>query len=106
MNGLLGSLLAGVVGGMVALLLQALFHRLRAAARFRAEAREGAPSKGIKRFWIKLTPEQKEEIRIATGEDLEALGYSEADILAAQRAPKLPREKHLHGLWVALGLDD
>jgi hypothetical protein len=33
------------------------------------------------------------------------LEYSESE-LETRKAPKLEKQKHLHGLWVALGLDD
>lgn len=67
--------------------------------RARAIARAG------KRVWIRLSEEQRKGLKEAVGLDAEALQVS-TDDLEQQLAPKLPRAKHLHGLWVVLGLDD
>ena len=54
---------------------------------------------------IRLTEEQRVAIREITGRDAEAIECT-ADELADKLAPTLPRQEHLHGLWVMLGLDD
>lgn len=105
MDNLLGSLLAGVVGGLVVLLFQGASRRVRAAGGARSIASRAKDHVAKRRFIIKLTKEQQEELKIATGIEAETLAYSESE-LEARKAPKLERHKHLHGLWVALGLDD
>ncbi|MGD2134665.1 MAG: hypothetical protein PVF27_00830 [Gemmatimonadales bacterium] len=105
MSHLVELLLAGFVGGVAALVVQLVARRLEAGDRARDLAARVKQRAGERRFWIRLTPEQREELRIASGKDVEALDYAE-DELEARQAPKLPKEKHLHGLWVMLGLDD
>lgn len=105
MSHLLELLLAGFVGGVAALAVQLLARRLDAGEHARHLAATVKQRTGDRRFWIRLTPQQRDELRIASGRDIEALEYAEDD-LRARQAPKLPREKHLHGLWVMLGLDD
>ena len=58
-----------------------------------------------KRVLIKLTEEQKRGIKELTGKDAEAIECTPEE-LEMKLAPTLPREEHLHGLWVVLGLDD
>ncbi len=105
MDNLFGSLLAGVVGGVVVLLFQGVYRRVRAAGGARSIASRAREQVAKRRFIIKLTEEQQKELKIATGIEAEALEYSESE-LETKRAPKLDRQRHLHGLWVALGLDD
>jgi hypothetical protein len=100
MDNLLGSLVAGVVGGVVVLLFQGAYRKVQAAGGAKSIA-----SRAKRRFIIKLTKEQQEELKIATGIEAESLEYSESE-LESRKAPKLEKQKHLHGLWVALGLDD
>jgi hypothetical protein len=105
MDSVLGSLLAGFVGGVVALVLQGVYRRSHTAVSRRVRAAGSRARAGGRRMWIRLTQEQKDEIRKATGLEPEALELTEEE-LETRKAPKLPKEKHLHGLWVALGLDD
>jgi len=58
-----------------------------------------------RRVVIRLTPEQRAGIRELTGLDAECVECTQEE-LEMKLAPCMPREKHLHGLWVALGLDD
>ena len=105
MDNLLGSLLAGVVGGLVVIISQGMMRRVRAAGGARSLAAKARDSAAVRRFVVRLTSEQQQELKIATGIEAEALEYTESE-LETRRAPKLPKERHLHGLWVALGLDD
>jgi hypothetical protein len=105
MDNLLGSLLAGIVGGLVVLVFQGIHRRVKAAGGARSLAAKARDSAAVRRFVVRLTQEQQHELKIATGIEAEALEYTESE-LETRKAPKLPKEKHLHGLWVALGLDD
>jgi hypothetical protein len=105
MDNLLGSLAAGVVGGVVGLLFQGAYRKVQAAGGARSIASRARQQVAKRRFIIKLTTEQQEELKIATGIEAESLEYSESE-LETRKAPKLEKQKHLHGLWVALGLDD
>jgi hypothetical protein len=105
MENLLGSLLAGAVGAVVVLLLQGVYRRSRTRIKAGMRTAGSRAKAGGRRLWIRLTQEQRDEIRKATGLEPEALEYTESEI-ETRKAPKLPKEKHLHGLWVALGLDD
>ena len=105
MDNLLGSLLAGIGGGAVVLLFQGVYRKVRAAGGARSIASRAKQRVAQRRFVIKLTKEQREELKIATGIETEALEYTESE-LETRKAPKLEKQRHLHGLWVALGLDD
>jgi hypothetical protein len=54
---------------------------------------------------IQLTDEQRRMIRDLTGVDAAVIECT-AEELTDKLAPTLPRQEHLHGLWVTLGLDD
>ncbi len=105
MENLLGSLVAGVMGGVIVLVFQGIHRKVQAGGGTRAIATRAREEVAKRRFIIRLTKEQREELRIASGVEAEALEYTESE-LETRRAPKLPKEQHLHGLWVALGLDD
>ncbi len=105
MENLLGSLVAGVAGGLIVLVFQGMHRKVRAGGGARALATRAREEVAKRRFIIRLTKEQREELRIASGVEAEALEYTESE-LETRKAPKLPKEQHLHGLWVALGLDD
>ncbi|MEE8192151.1 MAG: hypothetical protein V3T74_05360 [Gemmatimonadales bacterium] len=105
MENLLGSLVAGVMGGVIVLVFQGIHRKVQAGGGTRTLATRAREEVAKRRFIIRLTKEQREELRIASGVEAEALEYTESE-LETRRAPKLPKEQHLHGLWVALGLDD
>ena len=65
----------------------------------------GMAAETAKRVMIKLTPEQRAAIKELTGKDAECIECTQEE-LEMKLAPCLPCEKHLHGLWVVLGLDD
>lgn len=60
---------------------------------------------GNRRVWIRFTEEQKRGIKEVTGREAEGISFSHEE-LDDRLAPTLPLAKHLHGLWVVLGLDD
>ena len=105
MENLLGSLVAGVVGGVIVLVFQGIHRKVQVGGGARALATRAREGVAKRRYIIRLTKEQREELRIASGVEAEALEYTESE-LETRKAPKLPKEQHLHGLWVALGLDD
>ena len=105
MENLLGSLVAGVAGGVIVLLFQGIHRKVQAGGGARALATRAREEAAKRRIIIRLTKEQQEELRVASGIEAEALEYTESE-LETRTAPKLPKAQHLHGLWVALGLDD
>lgn len=104
MSHLLQLVLAGFVGGVAALVMQYVIQRLDARRWGRDLALWARDRASLRRLWARLTPEQREAVRRAARQ-ADAPEFAE-DVLKVQAAPKLPRERHLHGLWVMLGLDE
>ena len=102
MSQFLQLILAGFLGGVAALVMQYVIHHVEARRWGRELALWARDRASLHRLWSRLTPEQRDALRRAARE-AETPSNEELELATA---PKLPRERHLHGLWVMLGLDE
>jgi len=102
MSQFLQLILAGFVGGVAALVMQYVVQRVQGRRWGRELALWARDRASFGRLWSRLTPDQRDALRKAA-RGAESPSDEEIKLAAA---PKLPRERHLHGLWVMLGLDE